>query len=268
MILRISLTALAMALCGAEAFSKVDETGKTLNAAKDARNEELLKVGKALAIEIDKSIKETATKGDLDAVKRLIADKEAFEKQSDYPESAELKVAVLRYKDARRKAAQALFNAYKTAVGEYTKSLLVEQASAVQSEMEDFIRDEKRTLSSGGAKADKTDIPMKAKSSHDFINELMSKFASEMEQVVSQDTKAKQDEAHRKMGQQLDDWMKTRQVTLRFPIKDVEENNEKYDLTFGPPEEIAGLIGLSYMSGLNRLTLDRKDALAIKPGDI
>jgi len=115
-----------------------DVVAQEVEKAKAALDEAIQKANIALAASVDLKIKEAAATGNLDTVKKLIAEKEAFEAEGKVPASRDLKTAAAQHTQAIRKAREAMEAAYDKAVRQYTKDLKLEKATATKTEWEVF----------------------------------------------------------------------------------------------------------------------------------
>lgn len=77
--------ALSLAACGGIRGEDADAVAVELGTAKAALEEAIQKANMALADSLETKIKEVAATGDLDSVKKLIAEKEAFEGEGKVP---------------------------------------------------------------------------------------------------------------------------------------------------------------------------------------
>ncbi|GIW92841.1 MAG: hypothetical protein KatS3mg110_0882 [Pirellulaceae bacterium] len=86
----------------------------------------------------DTKIAAVAATGSLAGVRLLLAEKDAFLKEGKVPLSPTMREAVSEYYREVRKARDALELAYGKAIREYTKSLQIEKADSIESELAAF----------------------------------------------------------------------------------------------------------------------------------
>jgi hypothetical protein len=73
------------------------------------------------------------------------------------------------------------------------------------------------------------------------------------------------------MVKKLDEELRGKSITLRFPIRDIREEStkNKYEVSLGTPEEFAEIDGMTnHLKHLTGVQLKKEDALKTKPDDI
>ncbi len=116
-----------------------DSIKAALDRAKAAHAEAAANAGKDLLIVLDDKIKSVAKTGDLNGLKQLIAEREAFVADGKLPSSKLIRPAVAKYSLAVKHAEDALIGAYQKAIKDYTRKMQIEQAEAVQKKMKAFL---------------------------------------------------------------------------------------------------------------------------------
>jgi hypothetical protein len=89
-----------------------------------------------MAASIEARIKTVAQTGDLNAVKAVIAQKDAFAKLGTLPTEAGLQAAVNKFTKTQATAYDVLLVAYEEGVKNYTKALKIDEATALQKRLE------------------------------------------------------------------------------------------------------------------------------------
>jgi hypothetical protein len=106
-------------------------------------------------------------------------------------------------------------------------------------------------------------------SSQSFLNDFHSRLSAQIAKVALEDTSSKRDEAHRKMMKVFDEQLKSRTLTLRFPIEDVAKGKTSSDsaLILGPPAEAVGADGFRAAFKYYSVHLTPDEASNLKRGD-
>jgi hypothetical protein len=112
--------------------------GKALDDAKASYLQTLSEARKQLSAAFDPAIKQVAATGDLNAVKLLMAEKQAFEADQTPPESEAMQAAATAYQTARAAARDKLLAAYDAQIAELTKALKIDEASTLDAEKKAF----------------------------------------------------------------------------------------------------------------------------------
>jgi hypothetical protein len=115
-----------------------DVVGEELVKAKTALDDAVQKANSTLAEAFAAKVKEVAVTGNLDSVKKLIADKESFEAEGKLPTSRDMKAAASQHQQSIKKAREAMDAAYDKAVRQYTKDLKLDKADSTKTEWEVF----------------------------------------------------------------------------------------------------------------------------------
>jgi|GEM_PF-4755026 len=129
-------TCLALGMTGLS--SRAEEPEVTLEKAKKMHSESIEKARNALLDAFAMAMKIATGSGNLDVVKSLQAEKDAFESAGKLPTSARMKSASLSYQLALKHANVLLEKAYEQAVKDLTKGGKLAQADAVQTELKEF----------------------------------------------------------------------------------------------------------------------------------
>jgi hypothetical protein len=110
----------------------------------------------------------------------------------------------------------------------------------------------------------------KTPSSQSFLNDFLPRLNSQIAKVALEDTSSKRDEAHRKMMKVFDEQLKSRTLTLRFPIEDVAKGKTPSDfaLALGPPAEAVGADGFRAAFKYYSVHLTPDEARTLKRGDV
>jgi hypothetical protein len=95
----------------------------------------------------DEAVQQTAAKGELDPVKALLAEKQAFEEDHKLPHSEAMRSALAAYRQQLAAARRNLLDAFDAAIKAQTKALNIELATALKAERDAF---EKRSELTGG----------------------------------------------------------------------------------------------------------------------
>lgn len=130
--------ALLAACCVGIHGEDADAVNAQLRKAKVAYEEAVEKANSTMAEVFAEKVKEVAATGNLVAVKKLMAESEAFEAEGKLPSSRDMKAAVSKYQLAIKNAREAMDVAYDTAVRQYTKDLNVNKADFTKTEWEVF----------------------------------------------------------------------------------------------------------------------------------
>lgn len=126
----------------ADVFGRAaDNPAIVLAAAKTKYQQTRMTLGKQLESGFADAIKAIAATGDLNAVKQVITERDAFLKDGTLPTSAGMQTAVTAYQTELTKARTELAGSYKTAVQELTKQLKFDAATAIQAELKAFEQD-------------------------------------------------------------------------------------------------------------------------------
>jgi hypothetical protein len=157
------LSSLAMADAG-------DPVKDQLQQARDARTQAREKAKSALVQGIDAQIKSAGAAGDLDTLKILTNQKDAFTTAGALPTLPALKDATAEYSAAIRKADGSLVAAYETAIEAYTKDSNADEASR--------LRKERRALLEGGGDQPSAESP-------EAIGVLLDRAKSDYQQSVA-----------------------------------------------------------------------------------
>lgn len=128
----IALSASSMVVVRAD---EPDSIRKELDKARALRAEADAKASAGLLAAFDEAIKTVAGLGDLDGVRRLQAEKKAFEDSGKIPDSPKMGNAAADYQKVSKAAQTALEKAYESAIKESTKALKIEQAEAMRTEL-------------------------------------------------------------------------------------------------------------------------------------
>lgn len=118
---------------------QADPIKAALDGAKAAHTQAVNNASKDLLAAFDDKIKSVSKTGNLNAVKQLMAEREAFESAGKLPSSNVMQAAVAKYWQATKQPDDALVSAYETAVREYTRKMLIDRAEAVQNQMKEFL---------------------------------------------------------------------------------------------------------------------------------
>ncbi|WP_020475300.1 hypothetical protein [Zavarzinella formosa] len=115
-----------------------DEIQIELEKAKTAYSDGAAKAKTLLLTSIDDIIKTVAQKGDLDAVKALRAERQAFDESGKVPTSTRTETVAGEYRRTVQKNKMALDKAYDQAVRESTKALKIDQAELIRADWKTF----------------------------------------------------------------------------------------------------------------------------------
>jgi hypothetical protein len=136
---RVGLAALGLCLAlGLAGNARSDEPDEVLKKAKKSYYEATDKARATLLEGFASTIKTATASGNLDVVKALQAEKEAFESSGKLPTSARMKAAVAAYQVSLKQATTALDKAFEQAVKDFTKAGKLAQADAAQAELKEF----------------------------------------------------------------------------------------------------------------------------------
>jgi hypothetical protein len=121
-------------------FARADEPepDPALTKAKKAYSESSDKAKAALLEAFATAIKTATASGNLDVVKALQAEKEAFEAGGKLPASARLKQAATTYQATMRQAARTLEKDFDQTIKDLTKAGKLAQAEAAQAELKEL----------------------------------------------------------------------------------------------------------------------------------
>ncbi len=135
--LAISLTLFVLAVDLVQAQSS-DPIQAALAAAKQGHQQAVQAARSDLVKAFEAAVKEIAATGDLNGVKALLSEKDAFDAKGQLPSAPKLENAVTAYRKLRQQADADLTAAYQAAVKQYTMALKIEEATAVDREFQDF----------------------------------------------------------------------------------------------------------------------------------
>lgn len=130
---------------------ETDGIREKLDAARKAYATVTTEARKNLLTAFDDRINDVAATGNLEEVKSVRADKEAFENDGKLPKPPRMIKAVNAYQIAVKNARETMEAAYDGAVRDYTKALDIENAEAVKTESESFRKGQSPTIRPGGA---------------------------------------------------------------------------------------------------------------------
>jgi hypothetical protein len=113
-----------------------DPIQRDLDKARAAHKEALQAAHKKLLAALEMLVDKAANAGDLQGLKKLTAEKEAFEKNETLPEASATLVARKRYDADRKEAVDALVKELERAKKAFIKAKNIEKAEAVDKEIE------------------------------------------------------------------------------------------------------------------------------------
>lgn len=129
---------LSSSLCA----QNIDTISVDLEKAKETYRAKIQEARKNLLAEYDEKISEIAKGGHLQEVKAILAEKEAFERNSVLPKASKHPLAVRQYLASAKKAKSMMALEYEKAVSLYTKSLNIAKAEQVDAEAKLFAKAE------------------------------------------------------------------------------------------------------------------------------
>ena len=112
-----------------------DPIGDALVEAKAEHDASVKRAREQLLVSLDELTKSIASSGDLNAVKAVLAQKQAYQAGGSLPTDQRAAAARAAYEQAIKSANEALVVAHETAVSEYTKKLDIEKATSVQEQL-------------------------------------------------------------------------------------------------------------------------------------
>lgn len=260
------------------ATERKDEVALSIENAKAQHATKLDSLSIELTAAIESNVKDIAASGNLQLAKDALAEKEAWTQYNTLPKSANLSIGVKRYLDGRRAASAELNQSYKAAIAAYTKQIKLEQATAIEKELTDFIVKEKEVLAPpGGVVADanngqgkkEADNQVAEEKSFNFA-EFIEKMQESVDQVAAENTSVKRDAAYRALLDRLDKELRTKTLAFHFPISDIEKDryHSEYALTLDVPKELNDVAGQYRRLGYLRLAISEEDAAKINKGDL
>jgi hypothetical protein len=128
-------------VCLAVGFSNsalAEDPIENLEKAKKAYSEAVEKAKHALVEGFATAIKTATGSGNLDVVKALQAEKEAFEGSGKLPSSARMKPALTAYHTSLKQAMATIEKAYDQTIKDLTKAMKFSEAEAVQTQRKEF----------------------------------------------------------------------------------------------------------------------------------
>jgi hypothetical protein len=136
---RVAFILASLPLAVASAAAAPDTIRDGLEKAKAARVDERAKAKSAFIASIDALIKAAGSAGDLDGLKTLTAQKDAFASTGVLPNLPSLKDAAGQYTQALRKADGGLVAAYEVAIQGYTDAQKTAEADALRRERQQLL---------------------------------------------------------------------------------------------------------------------------------
>ena len=273
-----------LSLCIVTLFSlsavAADATGDEVRAA-EAKYQQAVESAKgALSQAIATRVKDAALKDDIELVKRLITEKEAFESHSTLPQNPVLTDDCKKFNDARRTAASELYRAYQTAVKSYSSNTNTKLAEAIDAKCKIFVEKEQAALSHdpvaqvGALKADASKVSVAKVGDKLATNkELLNGFFSVYDQMTI-DIGLQHDD--KSAGELYDSWFKKaaqdvkgQTWELRCTIKEVLTSGA---VSTDPPAEMPRVETWQHVQSrsfsVQEHRLSASDTKAIRPGDI
>lgn len=131
----------------------------TLDEAKVAYSSAIEDARKLLLDAYDAEIEKVAKTGDFELVQKLQSERSEFEEEGKTSTTARMRSATSDYQRAIRAATSTLSDAFETAITESTKALQLEQAEAIQQELNDFKENRESLTTASRTKPDAPPTP-------------------------------------------------------------------------------------------------------------
>lgn len=225
-------------------------------------------------------VKLIAAEGTLQKAKDAVAERDAWANEGELPKSPAFSPDVQQYLNARRTASTQLVASYREAIANYTKELKLQQATSIEEEKEAFIAKEKVVLeanrdkqadpasSQDATKGIKKEATKNKEASKEYLADFVQKLHESIGEILqTEDTSAKRDKAYRTLLNRLDAELQLKQISLHYPIEDIENDYwDAYSVRCRVPEEIQGIGDIRYINSWN-LKLSDNDATKISSGD-
>lgn len=276
MVPRFSLFSLL--LCQTICFA--EDARSVIQAARMSHTTEMIAAKNELDSSLRAAIKVTANAEDFSRLELLVAARRRFVDGGELP--SQTVISTDSYVAKRKASASRVYAAYRAAIEVAAKNLELDEAKAIEVEMQSFIRDERSAIGLPPTTSDTAKKPSKPaplaipvpvkEDTASYLKDFTSRFVAELRTVHSLDTTAKQIQSHQAIVKKFDEEIRKHTLTLSFPIENVEERQLNdgvlsFYLHLDVPEEIADISFSNRLVGTNE-RLKREEALAIPKGAI